>query len=387
MTGTWALRAGRLFDGQAFSDATTLIVRDHLVLELAHDPGDLPLTDLGPEVTLLPGLVDAHVHLTFDASFDLLAGFDVDDEALLQRARDSAAATVAAGVTTVRDLGDRGFVTTALAREVANGTTAGPAVLTAGPPLTSPGGHCWFLGGEVADRAAMLAAVQTRAETGCTDVKVMVSGGNITPGSPPPWEPQFEVDDLKAVVTEAHRLGLRAAGHVHGVSSVAAALEAGFDTLEHVSFMTPDGVDPEPHLLRQIVDTGTVVSATVGALPGAQPPPHVAARLTQVLDLMLQLHRDGARIVGGSDAGVGPGKPHGVLPHALRQVVEAGVTAEDALAMLTSRSADALGLSGVKGSLVEGADADLLAVRGDPRADPDALLDVVGVWSRGDRVR
>jgi imidazolonepropionase-like amidohydrolase len=382
MSDTWAVRAGRLFDGQSFVDQTTVVVRDGTVIELVRDAPGLVVTDLGDDVTLMPGLVDAHVHLSFDASVDLVAGFEVDDGQLLQRMRGSAATTLAAGVTTVRDLGDRGCLAVTLAREPDQALT----VLAAGPPLTTPGGHCWFLGGEVADRAEMLAAVQARAEAGCSFVKVMVSGGNITPGSLP-WEAQFAVADLKAIVDEAHRLGLRTAGHVHGVSSVAAALDAGFDTLEHATFMTPEGVDPRPELLKQIIDTGTVISATVGAMPGAAPPPAIAARLAAVLDMMGGLHRDGARIVVGTDAGVGPGKPHGVMPNSLRMLREADVTPEDALAMMTSRSADALGLAGTKGSLKAGADADLLAVHGDPANDPEAMLDVAGVWARGARVR
>ncbi|MCW2544397.1 MAG: Xaa-Pro dipeptidase [Frankiales bacterium] len=381
MSDAWAMRAGRLFDGEAFVDETTVVVRDGTVVELTREAPGLPLTDLGDDVTLMPGLVDAHVHLSFDASFDLVAGFAVDDEQLLERMRESAAITLAAGVTTVRDLGDRSFLAARLGRELADLT-----VLAAGAPLTTPGGHCYFLGGEVADRAQMLAAVNARAEAGCSVVKVMVSGGNITPGSLP-WEAQFEVEDLRAIVEEAHRLGMRTAGHVHGVSSVAAALDAGFDTLEHVTFMTPDGIDPQPDLLKRIVDTGTVISATAGSTPGAVPPPAIAARLALVRDMLGQLHADGGRMIVGTDAGVGPGKPHGVLPNALRDLVDAGIASDVGLAMMTSLSADALGLAGTKGSLTAGADADLLAVRGDPTADAEAMLDVVGVWARGARVR
>lgn len=387
MSDEWAVRAGRLFDGRSFVDGSpVVVVQGGEVVEVTSDPAGLDVLELGDDVTLLPGLVDAHVHLSFDASADLLAGFEVDDEALLQRMRESAATTLAAGVTTVRDLGDRSFLAVALAREIDAGRTPGPTVLAAGPPLTTPGGHCYFLGGEVGDRAEMLAAVAERAEAGCAVVKVMVSGGNITPGSLP-WEAQFHAEDLREVVREAHRLGLRTAGHVHGASSVVAALDAGFDTLEHVTFMTPDGIDAQEPVLQRIADSGTFVSTTAGALPGAVPPPAIAARLQLVLEMMSHQHALGSRLVVGTDAGVGPGKPHGVMPHALRMVVSAGVDHVQALRMMTSASADALGLSGRKGALAPGADADLLAVRGDPSRDPDALLDVVAVWARGTRVR
>jgi imidazolonepropionase-like amidohydrolase len=232
----------------------------------------------------------------------------------------------------------------------------------------------------------MLRAVAARVEAGCSDIKVMVSGGNITPGSLP-WQAQFAVDDLRAIVEETHRLGLRAAAHVHGASSVVAALAAGFDTLEHVTFMSPEGVDVDPAVLKGIVDAGAVVSVTAGASPVWAPPPAVAARLEAVMDTMLRLHGLGARMVVGSDAGVSPGKPHGVTPHALRILIDGGVSAVAALQMMTSAPADALGLAAVKGTLVAGADADLLAVRGDPARDSEALHDVVGVWSRGARVR
>jgi len=174
---------------------------------------------------------------------------------------------------------------------------------------------------------------------------------------------------------------------VHGASSVVAALAAGFDTLEDVTFMSPEGVDVDPAVLTGIVNAGAVVSVTAGASPLWSPPPAIAARLEAVMDTMLRLHELGARMVVGSDAGISPGKPHGLTPHALRMLVDGGISAVAALRMMTSAPADALGLTGVKGTLAAGADADLLAVRGDPARDSEVLQDVVGVWSRGRRVR
>jgi imidazolonepropionase-like amidohydrolase len=280
-------------------------------------------------------------------------------------------------VTTVRDLGDRGFLATQLDTPL--------TVLASGPPITTPQGHCWFLGGEVEDREQMLRAVEERATRGCGVVKVIVSGGNITPGNSP-FEPQFRNPFLTELVQEAHRLGLQTAAHVHAPVSVLDALDAGFDTLEHMTFMTPEGLGHTPEMLQRVVDSGVVLSATVGALPGATPPPAIAARLEAVLAMWAGLIKDGVHVVVGTDAGIGPGKPHGVLPHALREVGKHRDLVE-ALAVLTSKGAEGIGLAGRKGVLAPGADADLLAVRGDPTADAEALHDVVGVWAGGEPVR
>ena len=370
-----AVRAGRVFDGARDIGPATVVFDGGRIT--AVETGDVPgATDLGEDVTLLPGLIDTHVHLVFPGLPDLLASMEVDDDALRQRVRETAQQQLDAGVTTVRDLGDRNFV----AAEVSTPLT----VIASGPPLTTPRGHCWFLGGEADGLDAMLKAVNERAERGCGVVKVMVSGGNITPGNSP-FDPQIRLPELKEIVREAHTLGLQTAAHVHAPVSVIDALEAGFDTLEHATFIAEEGVVATPEVLQRLVDSGVVVSATLGTAPWAQPPPAVAARLEYVKANWIWLASHGARVVVGSDAGLGPGKHHGVLPWALEQLCPP-LAAVEALQMLTSRGAAAIGLAGRKGVLSPGADADLLAVRGNPLADVAALRDVVQVWAAGQTV-
>lgn len=374
-----AYRAGQVFDGERPLGPATVVLDGATVREVT--PSAVPgAVDLGDDVTLLPGLIDPHVHLAFDCSTDLVAGMAVGDEQLLARMRAAAEAMLGAGITTVRDLGDRGFLT----RSLAASWPDGPTLLSSGPPLTTVHGHCWFLGGEVDGLASMLRAVEERAEQGCDTVKVMVSGGNITPGSSP-FEPQFRLAELREVVREAHRLGLLAAAHVHAPLCVEEALDAGFDSLEHATFMTPEGVEADPEVLRRIAGSGVAVSVTAGVLPGGAPPPAIAARLDAVKELMGTLHHLGAHIIASSDGGIGPAKRHEVLPHAVGDLVSNGFSPVEALQATTSRSAAALGLGGRKGSLVPGADADLLVVRGDATRDVAAVHEVAGVFVGGRR--
>jgi imidazolonepropionase-like amidohydrolase len=216
---------------------------------------------------------------------------------------------------------------------------------------------------------------------------VIVSGEPLTPGSTPP-ESQYDLADLCLIVTEAHRLGLSTAAHVHGPRSVADAVRAGFDTLEHVTFLTDDGVAADPATIAAIVESGTVVSATVGEVPGVgDPPVAVASPLEIVIESWARLHRHGARIVPGTDAGIRRSKPHDVLPHGVATLSGLGMTNLEALRAATTVAAGACGLTGRKGRLTPGADADLLAVAGDPLRDIRALQDVVAVIRAGRRVR
>ena len=385
------LRAGQVFDGERMLGQATVVTQDGRISDLdtsgAPPPEGAEVADFGSDACLLPGLIDAHVHLAFDASADVVKSLAAcDDGALLDHIAAASVRALHAGVTTVRDLGDRNYLSLML-RDRFRSTTL-PHILAAGPPITTNGGHCYFLGGEAEGEAALRAAVRERADRGCDVVKVMVSGGNITPGSRP-HESQYDLAALRVVVDEAHRAGLPAAAHVHGARAVADALEAGFDTLEHVTFFTADGVDADPALLDRIAASGVVVSVTAGSIPaGPAPHPVMAKRMAAILANHGRMFQAGATMIPGTDAGVSPGKPHDVLPYALRALVEQiGMTPLQALRAATTIAASAIGLGGTKGRIAAGADADVLVVRGDPAADIGSITNVQAVFRAGLRAR
>src|SRR5215470_15838421 len=184
--GRWGLRAGRLFDGEVFHAGAPLVVVSGgrisgVDLAGGSAPAGLPIVDLG-DVTLLPGLIDAHVHLAFDPAGDVVTQMQTDpDEVLLQRMHRHAQAALRAGITTVRDLGDRSYLGLALRERYVAQAQAGPEILVEGPPITRRGGHCWFLGGEADTPGELAAAVNERAARGADVIKVMATGGRITP--------------------------------------------------------------------------------------------------------------------------------------------------------------------------------------------------------------
>lgn len=374
------LAASRLFDGREFVDEPRIMLRGGRIAAVGASVPRAVDEHLG-DVTLLPGFVDCHQHLVWDGNGTLeeqTTGW-TDDE-LRERARVHARRALEGGVTTLRDLGDRNYVTLDL-----RGDSDLPTILCAGPPLTPVQGHCWYLGGECTDGESLRAAVRERIERGCDVIKIMSTGGNLTP-TMPPWKSQFTLEDLQLVVAEAHSAGLPVASHCHGVPGIEDSFAAGADTLEHCSFMNEE-MDPNPprELLETLAAARVALSLTFGVCPHADAPPlpEVWARmLPKMFDAWSTIRELGGNLVVGSDAGISPGKPHDVTPRAIEPLMAIGMTATEALTALTSAGADALGLPN-KGRLVEGADADLVAVDGDPRLDSEAVTRIRQVWRHG----
>jgi imidazolonepropionase-like amidohydrolase len=390
-----AIRAERAFDGeQAIPGGALVFVDGGRIVGVG--PGSAPLPDGWPVVelpgaTLLPGLIDAHVHLCGDSGNGALERLPGYSDAELDRVIAQALRRqLAAGVTTVRDLGDRRWAVIEWRDRLAAGEVdfPCPAIVASGPPITSPGGHCWHMGGEATGPAQLRQAVRERAERQVDVVKVMISGGNTTPGTDV-MACQFTPDELRVAVEEAHALGLPVTAHAHGLPAVEQAA-AGVDGIEHGTCLTPSGIQQPDRLLAAVAAHQIAVCPTLGRVPGVAPPPATLARLARAGITPESLraaagraYRAGVRLVAGSDAGIGPAKPHGVLPEGVVALVEADVPAAAALASATSVAAQACGLGDRKGRVRAGYDADLLLVGGDPLTDVGALRHLAGVVVRG----
>jgi imidazolonepropionase-like amidohydrolase len=243
------VRAARLITGrghQVIEDAAVRVEDGRITAAGRADEVPLPAGGTArvveyPTGTVLPGLIDAHVHLTFRRGETSVehARLVADDRALL-RGVQAARLILAAGVTTVRDCGARGRLAQALRDGVRDGLIAGPRILASGPPVTTTAGHLWALGYEADTVDEARRAVRRLAKEGADFIKVCATGGGMTPGSVV-GRAQYSTAELRALVDDAHRLGRPVAAHVHGTEGIARAVEAGVDTLEHVSWLDEAG--------------------------------------------------------------------------------------------------------------------------------------------------
>ena len=336
--------------------------------------------------TLLPGLINCHVHLCLGAEPDPVRPLRDEPLALtaikaLVRARQ----TLEGGVTTVRDLGGREYVELSLRRAIQEGTVEGPRIVAAGRPVCMTGGHGHWLAREADGPDDARRAVREQLKAGADVIKLIATGGVMTPGVEP-GAPQLSLEEMRAAVEEARRAGRRTAAHAMASTGISDAISAGITSIEHGVFLTEEIV---AHMRRDgtfLVPTLNAPAAiATGGLAAGIPdymvrkseqvvPPHVAS---------FQLaHRAGVRIAAGADSGT-PLNPHGSLLPELALMVKYGMSPLEAIRSATTIAADCLGLSGVTGRVAPGHAADLIAVAGDPAERIEALADLRFVLANG----
>jgi len=353
-----------------------------------------------PDGYLLPGLIDAHTHLMFgagEATYEEVIERDTDEIMLLRAAR-NAHIHLNAGVTTLRDCGARNQVTFDLRRGVDQGLALAPRLLLSGRPVTVTKGHFWWCNGEAEGVQGVRKAVRRLVEDGADFIKIMASGGG-TAGTDN-RRPSFSVEELRAIVDEAHNQAVPTTAHCIATQSIANALDAGVDSIEHATFIEPDGSYVfNPHLAERIASQGVRVSPTVQTgyrrrekLLGMREEGHALTPEDKVRleDLQIKCERQveflgrlwsewGITIVAGTDAI----SSFGDYCLGLELQVEAGMSTADVIRSATGVAAQAVGLDHLVGTLEPGKEADLVVVDRDPLEDIRALRSMRMVMQRG----
>jgi imidazolonepropionase-like amidohydrolase len=338
-----------------------------------------PRTDY-PGATILPGLIDCHVHLGFDGGPDPAARMqaETDEQQLvlmLRNARD----LIGVGVTTARDLGARSFLGVVVRDAIAAGLARGPRLVVAGPPVTVTGGHCWFMGGEADSEDDLRRIVRTHHKHGADLIKVMATGGFMTRGSAP-WYAQFTTEQLAVIVAEAQRVDMAVAAHAHGLEGIRRAVAAGVTTIEHCSWVTETNErEFSESIAADMAERGIIVCPTINVNA-----PYVT-ELTGITvgENVRRIWEMGVRIIAGTDAGI-DNTPHHQYAGGLAAMVSLlGFSPAEVIAMATTEAAAALGLGAVTGRLASGYEADLIVADGDPLADIAALGRLRRVVARG----
>jgi imidazolonepropionase-like amidohydrolase len=385
------LRAPRLLDGTGsppVDDVALLLDGGRIAYAgpaagLPDGATSIPTLDF-PEASLLPGLVDAHVHLVASGHPDLAAGLPKSEAERTIAAVVNARRQLESGVTLVRDLGAPGDEAVLVGRAVEAGEIAGPRVVAAGPAVTMTGGHIPYLGRVTDGPDAMRAAVRANLAMGARCIKVVATGGVLTPGVDP-REPAYTQPELDALVEEAHRFGLTVAAHAIGEGGVAAARRAGGASVEHGMFLDEAAIE-------LFLATGARLSATFsapsGILGGPSVPEWIKDRARPAAEAQVRSFRAAAEAgvpaVAGTDAGT-PDNPHGGVAREVAFMVEAGLPVLRAVKAATGEAADLLGVPD-RGVLRQGAAADVLVAGGDVAADVAALGRPVAVFQDGRRV-
>lgn len=398
------IQCGRLIDGTSnkIQSEMTIVVEGKLITDIrkgytSGGAGD-KVIDLKNK-TVMPGLIDCHVHLEEQGSKNsLIEGFTLTDADVAYHAQVYAKRTLMAGFTTVRDLGGTG-VNISLRKAVAQGWVDGPRIITAGRAISASGGHMDNSDGfrddafnhkmgpddGVADgRDELVKAVRLQIKRGSDVIKIASTGG-VLDLSENSSGAEFTIEEIKAVVETAKDYGLRVACHAHGAEGIKRAILGGVTSIEHGTFMNEEDMELAKKYGTYLVPTVIAGKSVADSakIPGYFPP--VIARKamevgTQIQTTFGKAYKSGVKIAFGTDAGV---YAHGKNYIEFQYMVEAGMPPMEAIKAATVNAADLLGMSDRIGSIGQGKFADIVAVDGDPLADIKTMKNMAFVMKEG----
>lgn len=332
------------------------------------------------DYTILPGFIDCHDHLSIDMGDEEAQSKETITTHVIRSLR-NAEAVLQAGITTLRDVGARGYIDVEIRDAIARGEVIGPRLFVSGQFITRTGGHAWYFGDEADGTEAIRRAVRKQIKNGVDLIKIMATGGMGTPNSVPST-PGYTKEEIAAAIEESHMHGYKVAAHIHGGPAARWAVESGLDTLEHGVFLTDDD-------LEAMVQHGTYLIVTWGiAEQGAKSdkvPDYFKRKATEAMGSYKTV-LEGA-VKRGVKIAIGGDTYHADVVDELTALVDAGMAPMHALQAATRNGAEVCGILDKAGTIEIGKWADLVAIEGDPLADISAVANVRGVMKQGQPVK
>lgn len=336
---------------------------------------------------LMPGLINAHIHVTMDPVGNPLAEIETEAQTAFKAAR-NAKRHLDMGTTFVRDVGGKNYVDIDLRDAINNKLVEGAQMLVAGKNLAMTGGHGWQMGREVdgVDEARKGAREQLRA--GADLIKVMATGGVMTKGVEP-GSPQMEEAEMRAAIEEAHKVGAKTATHAQGNTGIKNALRAGVDSIEHGIFLDEESI-------QMMLDNGTWLVPTLAAVDlivknsnTGEIPEYAVRKAKSVqashIESVKKAYKAEVKICNGTDSGT-PYNYHGSAPYEAKLLMDIGMSPMEVLVASTKSSAECLGIEENYGTIEAGKFADFIVLNENPLENINTLFDIADVYKLGEKV-
>lgn len=361
--------------------------------DLPADASNAPTEDISGK-TLMPGLIDAHIHVCYNGEESVFVLLEKDRDDLVLEAVQTVGKVLSHGVTTLRDIGGEKYIEMSLRKAINAGWIKGPRMKTSGRVIAMTGGHAHFIAREADGPDEVRKAAREQIKAGADTIKLMATGGSATPGQDI-MASQFTVEEMKAAVDAAHAMGRTVAAHCHGTGGIKNCMLAGVDSIEHGTYLDEETAD-------MMVKNGASLVLTLGVgnpdlesyplTPAQQADakrrkPMIEQGVEQIRKTIDLARSKGVFLGSGTDAGGNPLAPHRhSMARELELMVENGIPEMEAITIATLNNAKILKWDHEIGTVEAGKFADLLVIDGDPLADIKNVKNVVAVYKGGEKV-